>query len=382
MTPTSSAKPIRLCFALTSPVRGGVEEVVLALLRRLDPAEFRLAIAAPGPLLDAFAPDLVGVRVDTVAVTAESWTAPRSLATLARFFRRWRPDLVNPHLFRSTVVAAPLARLAGVPGVIETYHGREGWRQGRMPGTFLVDRTIARLLDRVIAVSKAAGRFLVEGKGYPADRVVVVPNGRDLTAFAPADHREAVRKELGLDDGVPLIGVVGRLETQKGHGYLLDAWPAILREFPDARLAVIGDGSLRNDLERQTHRLGIAASIVFLGFRTDMPRLLDGLDGLALPSLYEGMPLTVIEASAMACPVVATAVDGTPEVIENDVTGWLVPPADPPALARAVVRLLSNPDRARAIGRAGRERVLRQFDLGRQVEATVRVYRSVARERS
>jgi len=383
IAPTSPTTPIRLCFALTSPVRGGVEEVVLALLRRLDPAEFRLAVSGPASLLDAFAPDLRGIRVDTVAVTAESWSAPRPLATLARFFRRWRPDIVNPHLFRSTVVAAPLARLAGVPAVVETYHGREGWRQGGMRGTFLVDRTIARMLDRAIAVSEAAGRFLVEGKGYPADRIVVVPNGRDLTAFAPAGHREAVRKELGLDDGVPLIGVVGRLETQKGHRYLLDAWPAVLREFPDARLLVIGDGSLRTDLERQAQQLGIAPSIVFLGFRTDMPRLLDGLDGLALPSLYEGMPLTVIEASAMACPVVATAVDGTPEVIEDDVTGWLVPPADPESLARAVVRLLVDRDRARAIGRAGRERVLLQFDLGRQVEATARVYRSVvARERS
>ena len=367
---------IRLCFALTSPVRGGVEEVVLALLQRLDPGEFRTALAAPGSLLDAFAPDLSGVRVETLDVTAESWFAPRSLARLHGFFRKFRPDIVNPHLFRSTAVAAPLARTARVPRVVETYHGREGWRLGSKRG-FVVDRAVACLLDRAIAVSAAAGRFLVEGKGYPANRVVVVPNGRDLSAFAPGGHREAVRKELDVDDAAPLIGVVGRLETQKGHRYLFDAWPAVLREFPDARLVVIGDGSLRTELEGQAKRLGVATSVLFLGFRSDIPRLLDALDGLALPSLYEGMPLTVIEASAMACPVVATAVDGTPEVIEEGVTGWLVPPEDPPALARAIIGLLADPDRARAVGRAGRARVIHQFDLDRQVEATAGVYRSV-----
>jgi glycosyltransferase involved in cell wall biosynthesis len=368
---------VRLCFALTSPVRGGVEEVVLALLRRLDPAEFRLALAAPAPLLDAFAPDLAGVSVDTLAVTAESWREPAEIVRLAGFFRRWRPDLVNAHLFRAAAVAAPLARVTGVPRIVETFHGREGWRRGAIRGNFAVDRAIFRLCDRAIAVSEAAARYLVETKGYPAAKVVVVPNGRDLSAFAPAGARDEVRKELGVDRVAPLVGVVGRLEAQKGHRYLFDAWPAVVREYPDARLAVVGEGSLRAPLAAQAQALGVADSVLFLGFRPDVPRVLDALDALALPSLYEGMPLTVIEASAMACPVVATAVDGTPEVVEDGVTGWLVPPADPPALARALVRTLADPERARAVGRAGRERVLRRFDLATQVDATARVYRSV-----
>jgi glycosyltransferase involved in cell wall biosynthesis len=372
-------RPLRICFALTSPIRGGVEEVVLALVQRLDPAEFRTALAAPQALLDAFAPDLAGEHVDTVAIEAGDGFSLRQLARLGGFFRRWRPDIVNPHLFRSTAIAAPVARATGVPHVVETYHGREGWRRGRLRGSFAFDRVIARLLDRVIAVSEAARRFLIEGKGYPADRIVVVPNGRDLSSFAPGGHRDAMRKELGIDLGAPLIGVVGRLETQKGHRHLLDAWPRMIAEFPDARLLVIGDGSLRAELEGQARALGIAESVTFLGFRSDVPRLLDAVDGLALPSLYEGMPLTVIEASAVACPVVATAVDGTPEVIEDGVTGWLVPPEDSPALARALVALAADPARARAVGRAGRARVLNAFDLDTQVEATARVYRSVAR---
>ena len=121
--------PLRVMFALTSPVRGGVEEVVLALLQRLDPSEFDLSLAAPGPLLDSFSAELSRVRVATCDVQAESWLRWNDLRRLARFMDAIRPDVVNAHLFRSTAVAAPLARLRGVRAVVETYHGREGWRR-------------------------------------------------------------------------------------------------------------------------------------------------------------------------------------------------------------------------------------------------------------
>jgi glycosyltransferase involved in cell wall biosynthesis len=370
--------PIRLLFVLTQPVRGGVEEVVLALLRRLDPSEFRLALAAPRPLLEACADDLRGLPVDVAAVAADRALDRAQLARLSTFIRRFQPRVVNPHLFRSTLVAAPLARLHGAR-VVETYHGREGWRQGLVRGSFLPDRLVARLVDRVIAVSEAARTFLVRGKGYPARKITVVPNGRDVSVFRPGAAREPARKELGLDGAVPLVGVVGRLEPQKGHGHLLEAWPSVVQEFPDARLLLVGDGSLRGALETRARELGVAGSIIFAGFRTDVPRMLDAMDVLALPSLYEGMPLTAIEGSAMARPVVATAVDGTPEVVRDGHTGRLVPPADPPALARALRDLLRDPERARGMGQTGRDWVLARFDLDRQVAATAHVYRSVAR---
>ena len=177
-------RPIRLLFVLTSPVRGGVEEVVLALLRRLDPGEFRLALAAPGALLEALSADLGGVRLDTEAVAAESLRQRQEVGRLARFMTSFRPDVVNPHLFRSTAVAAPVARWHGAR-VVETYHGREGWRRGPGALRFLPDRLLSRLLDRVIAVSEAARAFLIRGKGYRAETITVVPNGRDLSVFTP-----------------------------------------------------------------------------------------------------------------------------------------------------------------------------------------------------
>ncbi|HMH50159.1 MAG TPA: glycosyltransferase [Candidatus Acidoferrum sp.] len=372
-------RPIGLMIVLTSAVRGGVEEVVLGLLQRLDPSEFRLSIAAPRPLLDALAPDLAGVRLDTLDVEAESFLHVGRLRRLAAFMRRIRPDVVNPHLFRTTAVAAPLARAIGIGRVVETYHGREAWRQGALRGRFLVDRTIARLVTRVIAVSRGAADFLIHGKGYPAHKVVVVPNGRDLTRFTPGAHREAVRKELGLDRDAPVVGVVGRLETQKGHVYLLDAWPEVVRAHPDARLLVVGEGSLHEALRRQARDAHVADSVIFTGFRSDVPRILDASDVLALPSLHEGMPLTVIEAAAAGRPVVATAVDGTPEVVRDGETGYLVPPADPAALSRALLAVLGDPDAAARMGREAHRWAHERFDVEAHVEATARVYREVAR---
>lgn len=196
-----------LMFVLTSDARGGVEEVVLALLRRLDPGEFRLSLAAPRRLLDALAPDLTTVPVETLAMQPDGWSHRSALGPLGAFMARVRPDIVNPHLFRSTAFAAPLAKWHGAR-VVETYHGREGWRQG----SFLPDRVISGFVDRVIAVSEAARAFLISGKGYTASKIVVVPNGRDLSVFRPGTGRQRARGELGLNAEVPVIGVIGRLE--------------------------------------------------------------------------------------------------------------------------------------------------------------------------
>jgi glycosyltransferase involved in cell wall biosynthesis len=288
------------------------------------------------------------------------------MGRLSRFIAHVRPDIVNSHLFRSTAIAAPLARWHGARAV-ETYHGREGWRQGFAPLRFLPDRVIGRCLDRVIAVSEAARNFLIRAKGYRADKITVVPNGRDLSVFTPGRAREAVRKELGLDRAVPLVAVVGRLEPQKGHAYLLDAWPAVTRELPDARLLVIGDGGLRDALADQARARGVADSVVFAGFRADVPRMLDAIDVLCLPSLYEGTPLALFEAMAAGKAIVATAVDGNAEVLEDGRTGLLVPARDPAALAQAVLRVLEAPTLRARLGAAARQ-ASRDYDI----ETTVR----------
>jgi glycosyltransferase involved in cell wall biosynthesis len=372
MTPPSRT---RVLFVLTSAVRGGVEEVVLSLLRRLDRREFAVALAAPGRLLAAVRPDLEGVEIETAAVAAHSWLAVRDVATLARLIREFRPDVVNPHLFRSTLVAAPLARALGVGRVVETYHGREAWRRGPLKGRFVVDRVVTRCVHRIIAVSAAARDFLVQAKGIPPDKVVVVPNGRDLSRFQPGRGGASVRSELGLRPDQPVLGIVGRLEPQKGHAVALRALRRVVDARPDVTLVIAGDGSLRDSLQRLTEELGLGRHVLFVGYRSDVPSVLDAVDVLVLPSFYEGMPLTAIEAMAMARPVVATRVDGTGEVVEDGITGRLVPVGDTEALGDAVLSLLMHPELAKSYGSAGRQRAIDHFDVATQVARTASLYK-------
>jgi glycosyltransferase involved in cell wall biosynthesis len=361
---------VGLLVSLTASTRGRVEEVVLALLQRLEPSEFRIALAAPAPLLNSLAGDLHGVPVEMEAVRADSWLRRREVARLSAFLGRVRPHVVSTHALRGTMVAAPLAKWQGAK-LVETYHGGDGAR-GRVPG-----RMMARFVDRAIAVSEAARASLI-GAGYPAEKIVVVPDGRDLSRCRPGAGRETVRRELGVDRNVPLLGVIGPLEPRMGHAELFEAWPSIVAEFPAARLVVVGDGSLRARLDARARDLGLSGHIIFAGARTDVVRVLDAIDVLAMPSLAEGLALTAIEASAMGRPVVATAVDGIPEVIREARTGRLVPPADPAALSRAIRGVLRDPLGAQRMGRAGRDFVLDRFSLERQVSSTARVYRDVA----
>ena len=205
-----------------------------------------------------------------------------------------------------------------------------------------------------------------------------MPDGRDLSRFRSGVGRDAVRRELGIERAVPLVGVSGPLAPRMGHAEIFEAWPSIHAEFPAARLLVIGDGPLRPRLEARARELGLAGTIIFVGHRADVAPVLDAIDVLALPALSEGLALAAIEASAMGRPVVATAVDGMPEVIREARTGRLVPPADPGALSRAIRGVLRDPLGGQRMGRAGRDFVLDRFSVERQASSTARVYRDTA----
>jgi glycosyltransferase involved in cell wall biosynthesis len=369
-------RPYRVLFLLHSDARAGLEEHVLSLLQTLSRQQFVLGLVCPIALVHTMAAELKGLPLEVFPVQAVQWSAFRDIRRLWGILRTFRPDILHCHLFRATLVGAPLGRAAGVPVILETYHGREVWRHGPLKGRFFVDRFVARWVDQIIAVSEAAARFLRENKGIPAQKITVIPNGRDLHAFGPGKShtRALLRQHWGIPDNAPVVGVVGRLEAQKGHRFLVEALPQVLTECPDVCVLLVGEGSLRPALEAQATILGIRDRIIFAGFQHDVSVYLNTMDVVVLPSLYEGMPLAAIEAAAMAKPVVATSVDGTAEVIQHGRTGLLVPPSAPGPLARAILTLLQQPELARQYGQAARKHALHQFDLRRQVGETERLY--------
>jgi glycosyltransferase involved in cell wall biosynthesis len=280
----------------------------------------------------------------------------KRLLRMVRLLRARKPHLLHLHLIgfgggRWVLLAAVLA---SVPSIVCTIHvapqERQSWK------TRLDRALLTPVVDRYIAVSKASRDRLVAYLGLPAARLTAVPNAVELGRFeAPAEPgRSAVRQQWGIPAEAPVLGVLARLSPQKGLTYLVSAMPSILAAHPNAYALVVGEGHLRDDLEAQARALGVDRRILFVGYHQNVVNYLRAMDLFVLPSLFEGMPLSILEAMGAALPVVATAVDGTPEVVADGETGLLVPPTDPDALARALIRLLDDRALAARMGQQGR----------------------------
>jgi glycosyltransferase involved in cell wall biosynthesis len=220
---------------------------------------------------------------------------------------------------------------------------------------------------------------MIEVEGIAPEDVTFVPNGID---GVPAGDGERVRRELGVPQGAPLLGAVAVLREQKGLDVLVRALAEVLREVPDARLAVAGEGPERASLEALADELGIGPRIMLLGNRSDVPDLLAGFDVAVSASWFEGSPLAAMEYMDVGLPIVATRVGGMPDLIDDGVHGRLVEPGDAAGLAAAVVELLRDPERARAMGERARERRRAEFDLNGTVRALEAMYERLAAERS
>lgn len=234
----------------------------------------------------------------------------------------------------------------------------------------------SRLATGVIAVSEATAEAVSREAGVDETRVTTIYNAVDTDRFPAARPRAAIRAELGFPRGVHLMVMVGTFKRQKGHDYLLMAAAKLAPRFPDWRLLLVGDGELREHCQRRTAELGLEDQILFLGTRRDIPELLTACDSFVLPSLWEGLPVALIEAMAAELPTIATDVSGSRFALIDGVTGWLVPPGEPDALVEAIEQVLSDPEEAAARGRAGRQRADEVFSARGQAEQLVSLFDS------
>ncbi len=309
-----------------------------------------------------------------------------ALAQLVRLMRRERPVIVHTHTAKAGMLGRLAARLARVPIVVHTYHGHvfRGYFSPAKTRLFLaLERWLGRHTDRLLTVSPAVRRELLAlGVGTP-DRLAVLPLGLDLAPFLAPRPAGAPgpRAELGLAAATPLVAVVARLVPVKAHETFLEAAALVAAKRPEARFLVVGDGERRAELEALARRLGLARSVAFLGWRADLPAIYRDVDVVALTSRNEGSPVSLIEAMAAARPVVATAVGGVPDLVEDGVSGYLVEPGQPAAVADRVLALLDDPERREAFGRAGRKRVDPAFDAARLLRDVDALYRRLIEEK-
>jgi glycosyltransferase involved in cell wall biosynthesis len=220
----------------------------------------------------------------------------------------------------------------------------------------------------------------VRDAGVPADRVIAIGPGLDTARFHPNVSGAGVRAELGLRG--PAVGLVANIRGSKGHEYFLDAARTVLGERADARFLIVGDGIGFEDVRRRVKEMGLEQRVVMTGFRRDVPEVMAALDVLVLPSIRsEAMSQVIPQALAVGTPVVGTAVGGTPELVRDGETGRLVPPADAPALAAAILDLLRDPERARALARRGQALVLARHSIDAAMTRTLQVYEAVRASR-
>jgi glycosyltransferase involved in cell wall biosynthesis len=264
-----------------------------------------------------------------------------------------------------------LARAAGCGAVVQTQHLPYLLSHPRRRRAF---HHAIEEVDRLIAVSEGVRRTY-QRIGVPPERLVTVPNG--VAPRADALSRQEARRVLGLGPDQPVVLTVGRLTHMKGQWHLIDAVPDLAARFPGLTVVFLGDGPLREALEKRAAALGVSGNVCFGGHRGDARRLLAAADLFALPSRHEGMPLVALEAMEAGVPVVATRVIGSTEVVDDGVTGALVRPGDAAALATAAARLLADPVLARRQGAAGRRRYEERFTRDRMAAETTAVYDSV-----
>jgi glycosyltransferase involved in cell wall biosynthesis len=235
------------------------------------------------------------------------------------------------------------------------------------------------VVNGVIVVSDETARSFCDAVGDVGDRLHVVANAADVERLPEAVDRDAVRAELGFGPGDHVMTMVGTFKRQKGHEYLVAAAAAVAPRDPRVHFLLVGDGELLPDIVRRVAAAGLQDRVHFLGTRRDVPALLAASDSFVLPSLWEGLPVALVEAMASGLPVIATEVSGTRQVMVAERTGWLVPPGDAARLADAMLDLLADPERACTRAGAGRERVVERFAAHHQAEHLARLFRRDAR---
>ena len=389
--PTTAKR--RILHVVPGLGHGGAEHQLLMNIEKLDGSRFENHVVhlyprtQLAPLIEA-----AGARVHSVASSGPFGTGQR-IFKLARLIRRLDIDLVHTSNVDGELHGGIAGRMTGVP-VVGTLTNIAGEQVRLVDNPHLNARKLRwaqrlrRLLlrrthDRYVAISHCVAQSTIREVGLPPAAVEVIYRGMpDGGLGVETDQVEAVRRELDTKHRYPVLLTVGRLVPQKGQRYLIEAMPDVLRAHPHAQLLIVGMGFLEQKLRAQVDALGLRSSVRFLGRREDVPALMGAADIFVFPSLFEGLGVSLLEACASGLPCVVSDVGPLPEVIEDGVTGVLVPSQDPKSLADAIIRLAFDRELMRRYGEAARARVRRTFQIDRSIAQLEGLYEDVLHRRT
>jgi len=345
---------------------GGTEQQMLELLQEIDRARYKPHVVCFRDK-GRIAGEIESLGIPVTLVPKSGRVDPGFFWHLMALIRRTRPRIVQTFLFTANSWGRLAAWLSGVPVIIGGERNIDDWKG---PLHRFVDRVLARFTTTIVVNAAAIKTFLVEEEGLTGRNIRVVYNGVRWQRFTPARVRsEAVR--------VPVIGIVGRLEPQKDHHTCIRAFARLRLRVPGARLRVIGDGSLRHELEAFARGLDTGDTVEFQGETRDVGKVLSQLDLVVVSSTREGCCNVILEAMSAGVPVIATRVGGNVELITEGENGYLVPPHDPVALAEAMGRALADPGQLEAFSRSGLQAARGRFSVEAMAAAYDRLYQEL-----
>lgn len=354
-------------------IGGGLETAVATMVKGLDHTKYCKKVwclAAGGTV----AKEIENTGIEVEILNLRTYHNPLNIIRLARRLRGNSTHILHAHSYFSGTFGRLAGIIAGVPVMIlhiQTSH------QNRRNRHLIIDRLLSRFTARIIACSESALSYLTDFEGINKQKVITVHNAVDLKRFDTVNKAdvENLRRELGIDISTKIVCTVARLEPVKGLEYLLKAAAIVVNHIHDVKFVFVGRGPLENELKKQTEQLGLAEEVIFTGIRKDVPVLLSACDVFVLPSPErEGLPNVIPEAEACSKPVIATNIGGIPESVIDGVTGFLVPPKDPQALADKILLLLGDLSLAKQMGKMGKDLCLRRFSAEAMIRKLDKLY--------
>ncbi len=371
-----------LYVILDGKISGG-NNVCAALIQPALNAGHEVELLTPslGPLTDSITKK--GIKIHLLNL-ARSFEFHKSIL-LASFLKKRQIDLVHTHTHLSGEILCRIACfLAKVPIICHQHQPADVYNSNFFIRAYQkwLDRITSKWVNRFIAVSGNRKKAMIDLRGYQPHQIRLVYNGIDVNRFSSADRRESIRKTWNLEPEQTAIGLIARLEISKGQDTLIEAAPLVLRRYPETRFFMIGGDHIPHQpnlkrYQKTIQHFGMSDKCFLLGFEREIQDLMSALDMIVLPSWWEGHPLVVLEAMAAQKPVIASRVGGTPEIVEHETNGLLIPPRDPEALAEAICRLIENPALARQMASRAYVKAAEQFDQTYMADQILALYNQI-----
>jgi len=369
-------RALRALFIIWSLEKGGAERFLVSLLKTIDRERIEPVVCCLN-WKGKWAQELEDLGISVLALNKKKGVDFLAFKKLVKIIKEGNFDIVNTYLWGADVLGRLAAILAKTPVVISTAQNVDIWKKRAHR---ITDRLLARGTDKIIAVSGAVRDYYHKNAGIPLSKIATIPNAIELERFQNLKDTAYLYDEAGVRAQDFVLTCIGRLTHQKGQRYLLEAVNLLKGDFPQLRILFVGYGEEEESLKELTRKLNIEQMVRFLGYRKDIPQILHLSKGLVLPSLYEGLPVCVLEAMAAARPVIVTGVGGNSELVRDGENGFIVEPKDPYDLCIAIEKLINLPDHGKGMGKKAMARVAEEFSIQSAATKTRDLFLSLTRK--